>query len=229
MRAVEWGIGYEGVFADFRVFESYAWAHRLAAHRELGAVRFFDTVIPNAFDPGDLMRSHEPGDYLLYLGRMTAMKGLAIVGDIAARVDYPVITAGQGPERVPGAEHVGVVTGMDKARLLADARAVLVPTMYLEPFGGVAVEAMLCGTPAVTTDWGAFTETVSPGVSGFRCSTLAEFVDAVHRAGDMDRVAVADYAACRYTTDVVGPMYDRYLARLATLGDAGWYTMPPAG
>lgn len=48
---VEWGIGYSGVWAPYRVYESYAWMHHLAAKRPTDDVRFFDTVIPNFFDP----------------------------------------------------------------------------------------------------------------------------------------------------------------------------------
>lgn len=219
MLPIEWGIGYSGVFAEHRVFESYAWAHHLAHPDD---IRFFDTVIPNFFDPKDFTPKFSSGSYLLYLGRMTPRKGLAIVEEIAKRSDIPVLTAGQGGERVKGAIHLGVVRGEEKKALLAGARALLAPTTYLEPFGGVAVEAMLSGTPAITTDWGGFTETVHQNVSGLRCRTLHDFLQAVEWAERVDRHRVHRYAQ-RFTLENVAPMYDRYFQRVQTRHQDGWY------
>ncbi len=44
----------------------------------------------------------------------------------------------------------------ERLALLGNAKSVLMPTYYLEPFGGVHVEAQLCDTPVITTDWSAF-------------------------------------------------------------------------
>ncbi len=225
MKAVEVGIGYAGVFAPYRVFESHAWRHYVAGLRGAGQddVRLYDAVIPNSFERSEFVFHTKPDDYLLYLGRMTPRKGLPIVEEIAKH--YPVVTAGQGSERVPSArDHLGVVLGTDKAQLIARAKAVLVPTMYLEPFGGVAVEAMLSGVPVIATDWGAFTETVRHGVSGFRCSTLGEFLGAVDAVELLDKHDIRDYARSRYLTDVTALQYDRYFAQLRELDGAGWYT-----
>ena len=49
------------------------------------------------------------------------------------------------------------------------------------------VEAALCGTPAITTAFGAFTETVAQDRTGFRCQTTAQFLEAIDRVRDLDR------------------------------------------
>jgi glycosyltransferase involved in cell wall biosynthesis len=98
------------------------------------------------------------------------------------------------------------------------------PTIYLEPLGGVVCEAMLTGTPVVTTDIGAFTENVQQGVTGFRCKTLAEFVSAGNKAASLDRSKIAAYATSRFSTEVVGAQFDEYFARLSTIRGEGWYT-----
>lgn len=218
----ESGIGYEGSWAPFRVFESYSWMHHSYGRQGINDGRFYDTVIPNAFDPDDFVYRDDHDGYVVFLGRHTARKGLPIVAEIAKR--YDVVTAGQGDERVPDTTYVGVVRGQERAKLIAGARCVLVPTQYIEPFGGVAVEAMLSGTPVVTTDFGAFTETVEQGVSGYRCHTLADFLEAVEACDTLDPSVIRHHALTRYSLEAVAPLYDAYLARLATLHGDGWYT-----
>lgn len=210
---LEWGVGYVGVLADsYRAFESRAHQHYVQGWHRDDQGRPLDTVIPNSFDLADFTIGATPDDYLLYLGRMTPRKGLAVVAELATR--HRVITAGQGDERVTGAAHLGLVRGAERAELLAKARAVIVATEYLEPFGGVAVEAMMSGAPVLTTDFGAFPETVQHGVSGFRCATMGDFVKAAEQVDTLDRATIAEYARGRYSTVAVAPLYDEWLGRI---------------
>jgi glycosyltransferase involved in cell wall biosynthesis len=108
---------------------------------------------------------------------------------------------------------------------MGGAIATFTPTLYVEPFGTVAIEAMACGSPVISTDWGAFTETVIDGVTGFRCHTLQEFVDAAENVKTLDRKAISEYAKERYGLDTVALMYDKYFNRLLSLWGAGWYEL----
>jgi glycosyltransferase involved in cell wall biosynthesis len=220
----EWGIGYSGIIdGTHKVFESYSWMHHIAARRPTDDMHFFDAVIPNCFDLRDFAPSDDTGDYLLYMGRPNPRKGLPIIQEIAHRSDYPIVIAGQPGADIKGADYVGVVTGQEKTELLAGARALLCPTTYLEPFGGVAVEAMMSGTPVISTDYGAFTETVLSGISGFRCRTLRDFMHAVDNIDLLDRKQIRTYAEDCYSTERGAQLYGQYLATLETLYQDGWY------
>lgn len=106
---------------------------------------------------------------------------------------------------------------------MAGAIASFAPTIYVEPFGNVVPEAMFCGTPVITTDWGAFTETVIDGKTGFRCRTFGEFVEAMDKAKDLDPRAIRAHAVENYSLDAIAPKYDRYFNRLSSLWGDGWY------
>ncbi len=89
----------------------------------------------------------------------------------------------------------------------------------------VALElARACGTPVITTDWGAFTETVVEGVTGFRCRNVEEFILATQNVKNLDRQAIRDRAISLYSVDVIAKQYEKYFHRLETLWGDGWYT-----
>ena len=236
----EWAAGYSGWCEPFVCFESHAWRHHQYGTRGIHDGRFYDTVIPNFFDPDEwTLPVEQGGDYVAFVGRMVQRKGPQIAADVAREAGVPIVFAGSGvkewtSERIVCDEmeivgenmtYVGTVGGEERNRLMRDALACFAPTTYIEPFGAVAVEAQLCGTPAITTDWGAFPENVEEGVTGFRMRTLGDGVEAVYRAADLDAQAIRDRALERYSLDAIGPLYTRWFDQLLDLWGDGWYTV----
>jgi len=236
LTVAEWAVGYHGIFAQHRAFESSAWMHYIYGQRNIVNGHFYDRVIPNFFDPQDFPRCGKgDGGYLLFLGRLVSRKGLHVAAQIAERAGRKLLIAGPGAtDHGPGyvtspeihvsgnIEYVGEVGITERAQLLEGAEALLCPTLYLEPFGGVAVEAMLAGTPAVSTDFGAFRETVETGVTGYRFSTLQEGVEAVALAREIDRPSIRAKALELYSLDTVGPQFSRWFENLDGLWGDGW-------
>ncbi len=251
MMALEWGVGYEGIFSPFCAFESSSWMHWVygkkagdsqAATGNVGGWdngRYYDEVIPNFFDVAefpDTVRRTSDG-YLLFVGRLIERKGVHIAAMISERTGIPLkvagpgaiewgdgfVTYGEGRAEAPGLEYVGVVGIEDRAELMHKAAVTLVPTTYIEPFGGVAVEAMMAGCPVVASDWGAFRETVRPSLSGYRFRTLAEGATAVEKALTLNRWNVRDWAHSNYSLESVRPMFNTWFDRLDGLWNGpGW-------
>lgn len=230
-------VGYEGVATEFRAFESATFMHTVYAKRGIVDGRDPDAVIPNYFDMDEFPHVSSGGDYLLYVGRLVRRKGVLVAAEVAKAAGLPLKIAGPGAlEYKPGEvlvapefrlegdhfEYVGEVGVHDRAELMAGAHALLAPTSFLEPFGGVAVEAQLCGTPAITTDHGAFMETVD---SAFRFRNMQGALDAVQLAGEIDRPTLRELTISRYSLEAVAPLYDAWFGRLLDLWNAGWYEL----
>ena len=230
---IEPGIGYSGVFTTNRVFESYAWMHYVYGLLNNDNGVWYDAVIPNYFDPADFPYQPEKQDYLLYLGRIINRKGVQVASEVAKATGNQLYIIGQGSLDNPvegfslsSEKHIKyhpAVGPKERAELLGNAKAVLMPTYYLEPFGGVNVEAQLCGTPVITTDWGAFPETVLHGVTGYRCRIFEEFCWAVNNITQINPADCREWAEKNYSMERVGKMYEEYFQRVYRLFEKGWY------
>jgi glycosyltransferase involved in cell wall biosynthesis len=225
---VETGIGYPTVVeGSFKIFESYAWMHSHQGKAGRNGINY-EWVVPNYFDVEEWEPSYEPGEYIAFLGRICQIKGMDTVKEIAERVAYPVILHGQGdpePWKHPNIEYRGPITGKARSDFLRNARGIIMPSVFTEPFAGAGVEAMLCGTPLISVDYGAFTETVIDGVTGFRCHTLKDWIDAVNNAHTLDRRFIADRARKLYSLEACGKKYTRIFEDIAKLSGAGWYDL----
>ncbi len=69
-------------------------------------------------------------------------------------------------------EYVGFVDAGSKNDFLANAKAVIVPSLFAEPFGMTAIEALASGTPVIALDSGALPEIIKSGINGFICEKV---------------------------------------------------------
>jgi glycosyltransferase involved in cell wall biosynthesis len=151
--------------------------------------------------------------YLLFLGRMSADKGVDTAIAIARAVDMPLRIAAKMREPAELAffeqsiapllgnevEYVGEVGGRDKLDLLAGASALLNPIRWPEPFGMVMIEALACGTPVLAAAAGSAPEIVEDGVTGF-VRAPADLASVVGRVAELDRMECRKAAAERFST-----------------------------
>ncbi len=226
---IEYSIGYVTSFAAYRVYESHIWRHCTHGYQDDQQGRFFDAVIPYFFDHTEFPFRRHKEPFALYVGRLTPKKGLGIACQAAQLAGIPLKVIGHGDTSLVthGAEYLGCLDDAARNEWMSRASALLCPTLYLEPFGSMAVEAQLCGTPVISTDFGAFVETVEQGRTGYRCTYLGEFVDALHQLERLDPTYIRHRAVSLYSLAVVAPQYQRYFDRLALLWDQGWNTTAP--
>ena len=225
----EWTVGYEGVIGGniFAAFESYSWLAHVYAKTNVNDVRYFDRVVPPYYDPADFKKLNTgKSEYLAFLGRRIERKGLKTAAIIAEKAGLPLLVAGAGTMTVEegDVQYLGPLNVAARARFLAGAKALLVPTTYLEPGGNVAIEAMACGTPVIATDQGVFSETVPTGVGGFRFRLLREAVQAVKDVASLDPKMVRGWARSQYSLEATAPKYQAWFEALGTLRNTGWYS-----
>jgi glycosyltransferase involved in cell wall biosynthesis len=188
-------------------------------------------TVHNGIDLPNYRFRPEPGDYLVFLGRISPEKrpdrAIEIARDvgmrliIAAKVDAidadyyehaiaPLIRRNRGL-----VEYIGEVNEREKDELLGGAYAYLFPIDWPEPFGLTMVEAMATGTPVIATNVGSVPEVVVNGVTGVVCDSLREMIDAVSRVGDLDRAACRRHVEERFSPQAMAEGYERVYAAVS--------------
>ncbi len=151
------------------------------------------------------LRVGDGGDgYFAFLGRISPDKGITQAIAIAKRTGIPLKIAAKVDDDHPEyfdliadeidgtlIDWIGEISDDEKSDFLGNARALLFPIQWPEPFGLTMIEAMACGTPVLATPCGSVPEIVIDGVTGYIRPTVDGLVEAVSHLDAIDR------ATCR--------------------------------
>jgi glycosyltransferase involved in cell wall biosynthesis len=222
------------------VFREYAEAPLVsishAQRRPVGWANFVATVY-HGIDLDEFTFNPRPGEYLVFLGRVSPEKGLDTAIRVARNVGLPLKVAARMPLRSRAyaeahadceywehvirpllgedVEMIGEVSGADRDALLGGAAALLFPIRWPEPFGLVMVEALACGTPVLALGCGSVPEVIADSVTGFVRDTEDALVEAVSRLGTIDRATCRREAERRFSPAAMADAYERVYAELA--------------
>jgi glycosyltransferase involved in cell wall biosynthesis len=166
-------------------------------------------------------------DYVAYFGRIIQPKGVhlaiqAVLHYNQAHPDNPVKLKIAGkhyaghkkdsywheqvePLLSGAISYVGFINDTKEKRdFLGNAQALIVPSLFQEPFGMVSIEAFACGTPVVALDSGALPEVVHDGKTGYIIpksyaadGTVDETQTISHLAEALTKLSAIDRTTCR--------------------------------
>ena len=183
--------------------------------------------------PHDLYRFRaEAGEYLAFIGRVAPEKRVDRAIAIAKRVGLPLRIAAKVDavdreyfESIvepllddPLVEYIGEIGDGEKQEFLGNAKVLLFPIDWPEPFGLVMIEAMACGTPVIALRRGAVPEIVEHGRTGFVVGDLDEAIAATERIGEISRQRCRELFEERFTA---ARMASDYLALYESLLEMG--------
>jgi glycosyltransferase involved in cell wall biosynthesis len=169
-----------------------------------------------------------PRSYLAFLGRISPEKGPDVAVRLAIRAGVPLKIAAKVDsvdqayfDRAlkplldhPLIEFIGEIGDAQKADFLGNARALLFPIAWPEPFGLVMLEAMACGTPVIANNCGAVPEVLQDGLTGFIVNSEEQAVSAIARVEQLDRQAVRAAFEQRFTSHHMAHAYLKVYADL---------------
>lgn len=173
-------------------------------------------TVPHGLPSSVCRFNPEPrGDYLAFVGRFSPEKRADRAVEIARRAGMKLRIAAKvdSADRdyfvkciepllsQPHVEYVGEICEREKWDFLGNARALLFPIDWPEPFGLVLIEAMSCGTPSIAWREGAVPEIIQEGANGFIVDSLEAAAEAAHRALRLDRCTVRQQFERRFTVE----------------------------
>ncbi len=180
-------------------------------------------TIHHGINLSDYTFHEEKENYLLFLGRIAAVKGPQLAIAAAKLAKMPLKIAGDiqpihqdfyetaVKPSIDGKliEYVGEADHKTKVDLLKKAKALLFPIQWDEPFGLVMIESMACGTPVLAFPFGSVPEIVKPGQSGFIVDDVEQMADKISELHKLPPRRVREYAERYFTAD---RMIDQYEA-----------------
>jgi glycosyltransferase involved in cell wall biosynthesis len=190
----------------------------------------YAATIHHGIEVDDFTFRPDPGDYLLFLGRIHPDKGTHLAIEVARRAALPLVIAGIVQDQSyfeelvrphldsGGVSYVGAVEPAERDRLLGGALALLHLVGFAEPFGLSVVESLATGTPVVAFPLGSMPELLRHDETGFLVHGVDEAVKAVGRVSVLRRQDCRDDVERRFTAARMVADYSELFARIVDGG-----------
>lgn len=168
-----------------------------------------------------------PDDYFLFMGRVVEDKGphLAIEAARAAGVRLVIGGRSYGDQRywhdfiephIDGkkVQYIGEANNEDKIEYFKNAKALLFPIQWEEPFGLVLIEAMACGTPVIGFNQGSVAEIIRDGQTGYVVNDVRGMINAIKAIDSISRRACRERVERLFSIDKMVTGYERMYQRV---------------
>jgi glycosyltransferase involved in cell wall biosynthesis len=239
-------VRYKNVFPKYKDLPWISLSY--AQRRSMPADTNWAANIYHGLDEDRFRLNQQPhGDYVAYMGRIIEPKGVHIAVEavkcynLAAKKPLKLKIAGKHyaehtkdaywqtkiePELDDTIEYVGhIKSSQEKQDFLGNARALLVPSTFDEPFGMVTIEALACGTPVIGLDRGATPEIIMDSVSGYvqpytnDTAAADSIAKALGKVGEISRQACRDVFEERFTLRRMAHEHAELYKKLALQND----------
>jgi glycosyltransferase involved in cell wall biosynthesis len=191
----------------------------------------FSGVVPNCINTHEYAAQYKPGRYLAWIGRALPKKGPHIAARVAEASKTPLHIASPEPDenekmfwkkqvlpyiRSGSARHVGFVRGRKKIQFLQNAKALLFPIQWDEPFGIVMIEAMACGTPVIAFDRGSVREVIRHGKTGFIVKNETEMKQAIKNIHRIRREDCRAWVEQHFSPETMAKQYETIYKKIVS-------------
>jgi len=160
---------------------------------------------------------------LMFLGRLDKIKGVHTAIEVAKATSCRLWIGGNIPDTPDNYDYykkmiepqidnqqiiyLGALNDEQKNKYLGQAKALVFPIEWDEPFGMVMIEAMACGTPVIAFNRGSVPEIIENNLSGFIVSTATEMINKIDEASHIDRRRCRQIAEKRFNLNTIAIHY----------------------
>lgn len=194
------------------------------SQQKLNFLNYAGTVY-NGLDFSEFKFNPRPQEYIAWLGRFCHNKGTAEAIAVAKKTGMKLIMGGKidwaneeymkyynekvKPE-IDGKQivYLGELGDKEKIELLRNAKVLLNPINWSEPFGLVTIEAMACGTPVIAFDRGPIREQIIEAKTGYIVRNIDEMAKAVGKIDKIDRAFCRDHAVKNFSAKAMAEGYE---------------------
>ena len=188
-------------------------------------INYLATVY-NGIDIKEFNFNKKPKDYFLFMGAIGEHKNPKDAILAAKLANTKLILAG-GKKREPyfskeikplidknKIKYIGEATGKKRIDLYKNAKALIFPIKWQEPFGLAMIEAMACGTPVIAYPKGAVKEIIEDKKTGFIVKNIKEMARAMKNIDKIERIKCRQKVENNFTSEIMINNYEKIIKRM---------------